>query len=124
MVSYQFICIIHHIDCENKGSFYQMDNEHIIVSGYSIVSYINVKKWTTENLGNTSITLYSFCNIDNVNVIGGGDSSFYIYNVINKTYLRKPLHHYNIISGIIKIDDQTIASASYDKTIKIWKLIS
>ena len=54
-------------------------------------------------------------------LIGCTQASLCLYNIETNKYIFTTDMHEEAITGLIRINDDTIVSSSRDKTIKVWK---
>jgi WD40 repeat protein len=98
-------------------------SENTFVSGsrdQRIVVWKNYKAVNKIKI-HTAIVL-SLCRItDNTFASGSGDNTIHIAD-LNGTVLQTFTGHTNWVWQVIKLDEQTIASASEDQSIKIWNI--
>ena len=115
----------------HKGFVYSIKkiSENIFVSSSSD----GTMKFWDINEGNciTSLStkgewIYSLCVFDSEKLISGlsnGDINIWNISEIDKPFNIETVHGHSLsVTKIIKISKSTIASCSYDKTIKIWDI--
>lgn len=123
LVSYQFKTGIEKVSATGGNCMVEIDNDKLIVGGKEIIQIINCSTYEIES----SVSCPSVATINSLVELESGvvlcgcyKGIFLIYYQEENTYKEIKGKHKDEISSIIKINDNIIASASYDRSIKLW----
>ena len=126
MTTYQCYKVIEGVECRWNNSIYQIDKDRVIVGGYYTFSIVNIDKCVLEK----KIEDESFGDVpcflklrDNHTILCGCNDNglFCFYDMNTEEYKITKNNHRDYITDLLKIDDNTFLSCSYDRTIKVWK---
>ena len=122
MKTYQCISSIRGAESNFLNSLYQFDNEHLILGANKKITLVNITKCLIEKIENLSE--YVLCFIkhnDNTRLICGcDDGKICVYNMNTKEYCIIQTDHTDTIPDIKRLNENTLISCSWEKTIRIW----
>ena len=124
MSTYQCSKVIDGVEISWNNALYRIDNDRVIIGGKNKFSIINIDKCVIE----TTIEDRAFENVrcflklrDNKTILCGCDNGlFCFYNMNTGEHKTTMNNHNKSISDLLRIDDNTFLSCSFDGTIKIW----
>ena len=120
--TYQCITIINR---RCSGDMYQIDRDRIIIGGFKCFALFNISNFKIENIikDEKLLNVRGFLKLrdDNTILCGCSIGRYCIYNIKTQQYEIIGSEHKQDINYIIKIDDSTFVTCSYDHTIKISK---
>ncbi len=124
-INYENIICIKEAICRGNNALKIIDEDRIIVGGDNdgIIKIISINENKIIKNINNGFKCYGICIIENKGIflIGGVSKEMKIYRIDNYSCIKiiKEVHKY-YISGIIELNEETIATYEDDKTIKIW----
>lgn len=126
--TYELKKMLHNVACHANNGLIKTANEEKIIVSSDAIYIINLEKLEIEKqLSFQGLCyVYSLLQTGPETVLCGGllGDAYSLINVDIKfsqfSYVKKGVHS-TFITGLIKIDESTIASCSVDKTIKIWR---
>ena len=125
MSTYQVITVMKGVSACMNNAIFQIDKDRIIVGGIEEIQIVNIEKGIIEKEIKNLLFRYVCCYLklrDNKTIlIGCTQASLCLYNIETNKYIFTTDMHEEAITGLIRINDDTIVSSSRDKTIKVWK---
>ena len=110
--------------CKYNNALCRLDNDRIILGEVKIIKIISISKKTILDEIENDFSCFGICVVNKKGkfLVGGDSNNINIYNSNNykldKVYENA---HEDNIEGFIVLNNEDIASFSWDKTIKIWK---
>lgn len=75
----------------------------------------------STKLGSLALSAVCLTESDSVAIVGSWDNSIYVYSIVYDRIMERKEAHQAAVSALDLLDD-TLISASWDGTIKVWKL--
>ena len=121
--TYQCISSIRGAENYFFNSLYQFDNEHLVLGVNKKITIVNISKCIIEDKIEV-FSGYVLCFIkhnDNRRIICGcDDGKICVYNMNTKESYIIQTEHSDTIFDIQRLNENTLISCSWDKTIRIW----
>lgn len=125
MSTYQCVSAIDDVKCCYTNAVYQIDDDRVIVGHNNGLYVVNIDKCIIEDELRDEELGYVNCFLklrDNYSIICGCEGGkFCVYDIFSKEHFMIPEKHSKDITDLIRIDDDTFVSCSWDSTIKVWK---
>ena len=125
MSTYQCVSVIDNVKCCYRNALYQFDDDRVIVGHKNGLYVVNIDKCIIEDELKDEDLGYVTCFLklrDNYSIICGCDEGkFCVYDIFSREHFTIPDKHDKDITDLIRIDDDTFVSCSFDSTIKVWK---
>ena len=127
---YTLIIHLNDIVCQSREALKRIDDDRIICGGKDELKIITISgKKLIQTIKNDFACLGIYVINSKKSILIGGDKnnnnsySINIYNSINYSLMTKiEGAHYDQIYCFVELKNETIASCSADKTIRVWKL--
>ena len=117
--------MIEGVDCCCNNSLYQIDKDRVIVGEHKSFCIVNIDKCIIEKRIEDESLGYVDCFLklrDNKTILCGCyNGIFCFYDMNTEQYKITKNNHYDGISALLLIDDDTFLSCSLDNTIKVWR---
>ena len=121
---YQCIMSISGIFCHSANSIVQLDERNVLIGGLSKIVVLNFYTGKIEKVIQDSnikhVTCICLLKEGKFILCGCEEGKFLLYDRESKILTQKQTSHKKTITNIIKINDNIIASCSFNNTIKIW----
>lgn len=124
MSTYRCEDIIKGVTCCWSNSLYKIDKDRVIVGNKNMFYIVDIDKCVIENIVKDKQLKYVKCFVklrDNNTIVCGCDNGvFCFYDINTKKYTITKKNHNDVIVDLLREDDDTFISCSWDKTIKVW----
>ena len=124
MSRYQCENIIKGVTCCWSNSLYRIDKDRVIVGNKNMFYIVDIDKCKIENTVKDRQLKYVKCFVklrDNNTIVCGCDNGvFCFYDINTNKYTITKKNHNDVIVDLLRGDDDTFISCSWDKTIKVW----
>ena len=118
---------LNNIKCYDANSLYQIDDDRVIVGSDNGASIINITNTEVEyqiknGEGKDFYNVSSFVKLNNDHIFCGcGNGKYCLIDTKKMQYTIQESTHKEGFTDLLKVDNYTFLSSSYDNTIKIWK---
>ena len=104
---------------------YQLDRDKVIIGESNKIQIININKCIVEtevkDLQLGIVTCFLKLRDNRTLIFGNSCGHLYKFDLNTKEYSLLNHYHKREILCLLKIDDETFLSSSFDCTIKVWK---
>ena len=115
--------IINNVECQNRNSILEIDNNRIIVGGYKVITIVNISNDIIEHqIKNDRLdSVYSLIQLRDGNILCGcEDGLICLYDIKLNTlsFREEKIHNYEVYC-LLNINKNQFISSS--KEIKVWE---
>lgn len=123
LISYQCLTIRSYVICTSNNSLIQINENHIAIGSFGcclIIEIDSLRLIELIKISDKAKGIHAVNVIDDNCILFSFDYEMYLYDMKNKTYSKyKEDLHQKDINTIVKINDNTIMTGSYDKSIRV-----
>ena len=123
--TFQYVTIMLDVYCCNANGMYLIDRDKVIVGESNKIIIIDINKCIIEteieDLQFGIVTCFLKLRDNKTLIFGNNCGHLFKFDLNTKEYSLLKHYHKREILCLLKIDDETFLSSSFDCTIKVWK---
>ena len=126
LVKYKKVNMLQNVYCACQTSLYEFEEGILLVGGKGCVKVVNMDMGVVtgdiKDIFFRGLKIFSVVSVGKRIIIGSEDGRIAIAELnAEKLIMKMKDAHDDFISGMIVLNQRIIVSASFDKTIKVWK---